>query len=61
VTVRSILGNIRVLVLPEQLAVSSANESFDEAGRLRDAAQAEGVRNLGARLAGVLRKLKAGG
>ena len=61
VTVRSILGNIRVLVLPEQLAVSSANEAFDEAGGLRDAAQAEGVRNLGARLAGVLRRLKGGG
>lgn len=39
VTVRSILGNIRVLVLPDQLAVPKAQEAFDEADGLRDAAQ----------------------
>ena len=33
VTVRSILGNIRVLVLPEQLAVAKADGAFDEAER----------------------------
>lgn len=58
VTVRSILGNIRVLVLPEQIAVSSAHEAFDEAGALRDPIQAKGVRELGERLVEVVRKLK---
>jgi chromate reductase len=36
VTVRSILSNIRVLVLPEQLAVSKAHEAFDAEGKLVD-------------------------
>lgn len=36
---RSILGNIRVLVLPEQVAVGKAPEAFAEDGSLRDAGQ----------------------
>lgn len=39
VTVRSILGNIRVLVLPEQLAVGKAHEAFADDGSLKDAGQ----------------------
>lgn len=37
VTLRSILGNIRVIVLPEQKAVPQADKAFDEKGDLRDA------------------------
>ena len=57
VTLRSILGNIRVIVLPEQVSVPKVNEAFDAEGRLRDAKQSESVRNLGARVAVVARAL----
>jgi len=43
VTVRSILGNIRVLVLPEQLTVPRAEGAFDEAGGLKDPGQAQAL------------------
>jgi chromate reductase, NAD(P)H dehydrogenase (quinone) len=36
VTVRSILGNIGVIVVPEQHAIAQANEAFDQDGRLKD-------------------------
>jgi NAD(P)H-dependent FMN reductase len=36
---RSILGNIRVLVLPEQLVVPKVPEAFGDDGRLRDPKQ----------------------
>jgi chromate reductase len=50
IATRAILGNINVLVLPEQLAVSNAHEAFDEAGQLVDAKQA-------ARVDGMVKKL----
>jgi NAD(P)H-dependent FMN reductase len=57
VTVRSILGNIGVVVLPDQLAVSQADEAFDEAGNLKDARQQAGVAKIAGSLAGMLKKL----
>ncbi|MBV9464095.1 MAG: NAD(P)H-dependent oxidoreductase [Verrucomicrobiae bacterium] len=57
VHVRAILGNIGVLVIPEQSAVSSADEAFDENGALRDAKKAESVRRVGARLAELLKRI----
>ncbi|QDS97929.1 NADPH-dependent FMN reductase [Adhaeretor mobilis] len=36
VTVRSILGNIGVHVVPKQFALSGANDAFDESGTLKD-------------------------
>jgi chromate reductase len=39
VTVRSILGNIRVTVIPDQLAVPAAHDAFDAAGDLKDPAR----------------------
>lgn len=57
VTVRSILGNIRVIVLPEQVAVAKAHEAFDADGQLKDAKQADSVRHVGKRVADVTRAL----
>lgn len=59
VHLRAILGNIGVLVLPEQRAVSQAGDAFDEHGNLRDAKTQAAIESLGARLAAVLAKLKA--
>jgi chromate reductase len=39
VHLRSILGNIGVVVLPAQFALSQANEAFDEDGSLKDESQ----------------------
>ena len=58
VTVRSILSNLGVLVLPDQLAVPRAHEAFDAEGRLRDERQRATVEALGrevVRLAGAVR------
>jgi chromate reductase len=61
VAVRSILGNIQVLVLPNQLAVGRAFEAFDKAGALKDANQAAAVHKLGAELTAFLRRYHGGG
>lgn len=58
VTVRSILGNLRVLVVPEQVAVSKAHEAFDAEGKLRDAKVADAVRHVAARVVAVTRALQ---
>jgi NAD(P)H-dependent FMN reductase len=57
VTVRSILGNIQVIVLPEQLAVSKAHEAFDENGRLKDAKQQAVVERIAKTLVETVKKL----
>jgi NAD(P)H-dependent FMN reductase len=57
VTVRSILGNIGVLVLPDQVAVPRAFEAFAGDGSLKDPKQQGSITDLGTSLAGVLRKL----
>jgi chromate reductase, NAD(P)H dehydrogenase (quinone) len=57
--VRTILGNIKVLVLPDQIAVSKAHEAFHPDGSLKDANQQTAVEKLGATLATTLAKLKA--
>lgn len=59
VHVRAMLGNIGVLVLPEQVAVPKAHEAFNPDGTLKDAKQRTSVERLGARLTEVLRKLTA--
>jgi hypothetical protein len=59
VQVRSILGNIKVLVLPDQIAVSKAHEAFNPDGSLKDAKQHAAIGKLGAALAATLAKLKA--
>ena len=57
VTVRSILGNIKVTVLPDQIAIPKAFEAFDENGNLKDAKQQATVAGLGKGLADVLAKV----
>ena len=57
VHVRQILGNIRVLVIPEQLAINRATDAFDDDGRLKDADQQAAVENIGRRLAEVVGRL----
>jgi chromate reductase, NAD(P)H dehydrogenase (quinone) len=59
VQVRSILGNIHVLVLPDQISVSKAYEAFNDDGSLKDAKKQAAVERLGATLTQTLRKLKA--
>ena len=58
VHVRAILGNIGVLVLPDQLAISKAHEAFNADGSLKDAKQQAGIEGLGKKLAATLAKLK---
>ncbi len=57
VTVRSILGNIKVIVLPDQIAVSKANEAFNDDGTLKDEAQHRKIEALGATLATMVLRL----
>jgi hypothetical protein len=59
VHVRSILGNIGVLVLPDQVMIVRADQAFDEAGRLKDAKQQAMVDRLARSLATTVSKLNA--
>lgn len=61
VHVRSILGNIGVLVLPDQVAVVRAFEAFTEDGSLADAKQQKAVESLGRKLISVVTKLEGVG
>lgn len=57
VHLRAILGNIGVIVLPDQIAVSKAHEAFGPDGRLNDAKQQASVESLGKKLASTAGKL----
>ncbi len=57
VHLRSILGNIKVLVLPDQVALPKAYEAFDADGTLKDPKQQESIEQLGAGLTKILLKL----
>lgn len=56
---RSCLSSIRVLVLPDQVAVPQANDAFAEDGTLRDAKRQAAVARLGATLVRTVAKLGA--
>ena len=58
VHLRAILGNIGVLVLPDQVAIPTAHEAFDDAGKLKDERKAKQVAALAQSLVGTARKLK---
>lgn len=57
VTVRSILGNINCIVLPNQIAVPFADEAFDSTGRLKDAKLHKSIEGLGAVIVRTVGKL----
>jgi chromate reductase len=59
VHLRSILGNIGVIVLPEQVAISRAFEAFLDDGSLKDPKQHASIEGLGKTLAAFLVKLKS--
>jgi NAD(P)H-dependent FMN reductase len=59
VHVRSILGNIGVIVLPDQISVPKASEAFKPDGSLTDPKKQADVEALGKTLASFLMKLEA--
>ena len=59
VTVRSILENIGVLVIPDQVAIAKAHEAFNSDGTLKNKTQEEQVKNIGASVAKILMKLNS--
>lgn len=56
VHVRAILGNIGVMVLPDQVAVGMAHDAFDGVGSLVDAAIKSRVLSLGQQLTELVRQ-----
>jgi hypothetical protein len=56
--VRSILGNIGVHVLPDQVCIPVAHEAFDESGQLKDTRKTKQIGALATALVDFLRKLK---
>jgi len=58
VHVRSILGNINVIVLPQLVAVPKIHEALGEDGRLKDVKQQASVEGLGALVAKMVVKLR---
>lgn len=59
VHVRSILENIGVLVIPDQMAISKAHEAFNIDGMLKDKKQEDQIKKIGANVAKMLTKLSA--
>lgn len=59
VHIRSILGNIGVLVIPDQVAIAKAHEAFNSDGTLKNKTQEEQVKNIGASVAKLLMKLNS--
>lgn len=58
VHVRSILENIGVIVLPEQVAIAKAGDALNPDGSLKDPTQQAGIEELGHALASFLLRLK---
>ena len=58
VHVRSILGNIGVIVLPDQHAVAKAHEAFNDDGSLKDPQQQSKIEGIAHRVVEVARKLR---
>lgn len=59
VHVRSILGSIGVHVIPNQVAVSGAQEAFDDSGEIRDEATAKRIEDVVTQLVATTDKLFA--
>jgi chromate reductase, NAD(P)H dehydrogenase (quinone) len=57
VHVRSILGNLNVLLVPQQVALSKAHEAFTPEGELKDSKQKAAVDKVVVELVSLLKKL----
>lgn len=57
VTLRMILANIRVLVIPDQIAVTQAHEAFTDDGSLKDAKRHQTAEGIGRKVAAIAAKL----
>jgi NAD(P)H-dependent FMN reductase len=57
VHLRAILGNIGVIVLPQQMTVASAADAFDASGNFKDAKKIEQVQGVTNALAKAVGKL----
>lgn len=57
VHVRAILGNIGMIVLPNQVSIPNAHEAFDPSGNLKDSKKQASVRKLGTDLTEILSRL----
>lgn len=58
VHLRAILGSIGVIVLPDQVCISTAHEAFDDAGQLKDERKARQIAALARSLVDAAAKLK---
>jgi len=56
---RFILSNIRVIVIPDQHAISQANQVFDEDGALKDEKHAEKIKTIAQKAADLIASIKA--
>jgi len=54
---RSILSNIGVIVIPTQMAISRANDAFEQDGALKDERQQAAVESVGAEVVSIAAKL----
>ena len=59
VHVRSLLGNIKVTVLPEQIALTSAGSAFKNDATLKDAKMHDNIKGLGKKLTKTINKLNS--
>ncbi|RIK64761.1 MAG: NADPH-dependent FMN reductase [Planctomycetota bacterium] len=59
VTLRMILGNVKVTVLPDQVAVAKAHEAFSAAGDLKDAAMNQTIGAIATKLVETVRRLRS--
>ncbi|MBW4682553.1 MAG: NAD(P)H-dependent oxidoreductase [Microcoleus vaginatus WJT46-NPBG5] len=57
VHLRSLLGNIKVIVLPDQVAVPKVHEAFNADGTMKDPQQQASIEKLGENVARMLSKL----
>lgn len=56
---RSILTNIGVIVIPTQLAISRANDAFEQDGSLKDERQQDAIASIGAETVSFASRLRA--
>ncbi|RCJ19653.1 NADPH-dependent FMN reductase [Nostoc minutum NIES-26] len=59
VHLRAILGNLKIIVLPDQITIAKAYEAFNSDGTLQDAQQQAAVEQIGFQLSTLLAKLKS--